>query len=93
LPDEQIFAFAGLYNSAGECVIITTDANPFLAKIHDRMPAILRPQDYDRWLDEGGTELLMPYAGELNAVCIAEPKPKPEKKRKPPVISKQRELF
>lgn len=91
LPDDQLFAFAGLYNAAGECTIITAPANSFLAKIHDRMPVILHPSDYDRWLTEGGTDLLVPYAGELKAVCIAEPKSKPEKKRA--VVSEQRELF
>ncbi len=30
--------------------IITTDANELVAQIHDRMPLILRPCDYDRWL-------------------------------------------
>ncbi|MBU0593862.1 MAG: SOS response-associated peptidase [Gammaproteobacteria bacterium] len=31
--------------------ILTTDANPLMAKIHDRMPVIIRPEDYDTWLD------------------------------------------
>jgi putative SOS response-associated peptidase YedK len=33
------------------CTIITTDANPLMAKIHDRMPVILDPKNYDAWLD------------------------------------------
>ena len=56
---EQLLAFAGLWDCwrspDGEeiytCVIITTDANAALRPIHDRMPAILFPQDYDLWLD------------------------------------------
>jgi hypothetical protein len=32
--------------------IITTDANARLADIHDRMPVILSPSDYIRWLSE-----------------------------------------
>lgn len=92
MPDDRLFAFAGLYNAAGECTIITAPANPFLAKIHERMPVILHPGDYDRWLTEGGTDLLVPYAGELKAVCIAEPKAKPEKKRAT-VHADQPELF
>jgi putative SOS response-associated peptidase YedK len=31
--------------------ILTTDANPLMAKIHDRMPVIIRPEDYGAWLD------------------------------------------
>ncbi len=31
--------------------MITTDANDLLMPIHDRMPVILKPEDYDLWLD------------------------------------------
>ena len=30
--------------------VITTDPNPLVAPIHDRMPVIVAPADYDRWL-------------------------------------------
>ena len=33
------------------CSIITTEPNPLMAKIHDRMPVIIDPKDYDAWLD------------------------------------------
>jgi hypothetical protein len=32
--------------------IITTDANELVAEIHDRMPLILAPADYVRWLSD-----------------------------------------
>jgi putative SOS response-associated peptidase YedK len=38
--------------------------------IHDRMPVILSPGDYSRWLDQGNEDtgklqpLLVPYSGE-----------------------------
>jgi putative SOS response-associated peptidase YedK len=32
--------------------IITTDANELVAEIHDRMPLILAPADYARWLSD-----------------------------------------
>jgi len=32
--------------------IITTNANELVADIHDRMPLILAPDDYARWLDQ-----------------------------------------
>ncbi|MBG1266079.1 SOS response-associated peptidase [Nostoc sp. WHI] len=33
------------------CTILTTAANELLQPIHERMPVILEPQDYDLWLD------------------------------------------
>lgn len=33
------------------CSIITTEANSLMSKVHDRMPVILDPQNYDAWLD------------------------------------------
>ena len=30
--------------------VITTDANELVAEIHDRMPLIIAPADYERWL-------------------------------------------
>lgn len=31
--------------------ILTTDANAAISAIHHRMPVVIRPQDYERWLD------------------------------------------
>jgi putative SOS response-associated peptidase YedK len=36
--------------------IITTEANELMAPAHDRMPVILHPRDFDRWLDREKTE-------------------------------------
>lgn len=36
--------------------ILTTQANEAIAAIHDRMPVVIRPRDYDRWLDCRGQE-------------------------------------
>jgi putative SOS response-associated peptidase YedK len=55
----QPFAFAGLWESwqapDGEkidsCTLLTTAANTLLQPIHDRMPVILKPEDYNQWLD------------------------------------------
>ena len=33
------------------CTILTTEANEVLRAIHDRMPVIIAPEDYGRWLD------------------------------------------
>jgi putative SOS response-associated peptidase YedK len=50
------FAFAGLWErwqkgpqEINSCTIITTEANDFMRPVHDRMPVILSPADYDQW--------------------------------------------
>ena len=46
--------------------VITTDANELVAEIHDRMPLILAPADYNCWLSEEPDphELLRPFPSE-----------------------------
>jgi putative SOS response-associated peptidase YedK len=67
LKTNKPFAFAGLYDQWQEpdskkaqkiksCTIITTKSNSFLKEIHDRMPAILSPEDYDEWLSLENTD-------------------------------------
>jgi len=54
-----VFAFAGLWDRwrdpngrfVESCTILTTIPNELLAGVHDRMPAILSAELYDRWLD------------------------------------------
>jgi len=63
--DDSVFAFAGLWERWQEpasefietCTILTTKPNSLVADVHDRMPVILRPEDYDLWLDPGITML------------------------------------
>lgn len=54
LKENQPFAFAGLWETWQDIptgTILTTAANQLSQPIHDRMPVILKPEDYDRWLD------------------------------------------
>ena len=46
--------------------VITTDANQLVAEIHDRMPLILAPEDYLRWLGEepDARDLMKPFPSE-----------------------------
>ena len=63
--DDSVFAFAGLWERwrdlAGEYIesftILTTKPNSLVADVHDRMPAILQPEDYELWLDPGMTRV------------------------------------
>jgi putative SOS response-associated peptidase YedK len=70
-------AFAGLWeswhdtsnNTLETFTILTTTANERLATIHDRMPVIVAPKNYERWLDTGSKstpapDLLQPYPAE-----------------------------
>lgn len=56
--DQGPFALAGLWEHWSQadqviesCTILTTSANDRLRSIHDRMPVILSPNDFDRWLE------------------------------------------
>jgi putative SOS response-associated peptidase YedK len=76
------FAFAGLWEhwrpADGEpietCTVLTTEANELAAQYHDRMPVILHPVDYSRWLDsrsqraEELSPLLVPFPDGLMVV-------------------------
>jgi putative SOS response-associated peptidase YedK len=61
LPGGSPFAFAGLWETWNKeddpdtiyksCAIITTEASDSVRGIHHRMPAILKPEKYEPWLD------------------------------------------
>ena len=77
MAETDLFSFAGLWSSwqgpdglLETCVIITTAAKEELADIHDRMPVIIAPDDYDEWLEAGGQDLLKPSAGEMEAYPV-----------------------
>jgi putative SOS response-associated peptidase YedK len=82
LADRRLMAMAGLWDRwrspEGEIVrsftIVTTTANPLLAPLHERMPVILDPDAWPRWLGEVAADseqlkaLLRPYAAERMAI-------------------------
>lgn len=86
MKDGEPFAVAGLWEvweGVGglleTCTLLTTEANEILAPYHDRMPVILRPEDYDLWLDadvrrsESLLSLLRPYSGEAMSTYAVSP--------------------
>jgi putative SOS response-associated peptidase YedK len=78
MRDESPFGFAGLWErwegngsqAINSCAILTTEANEVLRPVHDRMPVILHPDDYELWLGADARELelvkevLRPYPAE-----------------------------
>ena len=49
------FAIAGIWEPGDErrCCLLTTTANSLLGKIHDRMPVIVRREDWEEWFAPG----------------------------------------
>ncbi len=78
MKDGEPFAFAGLWERwvreedelIESCTILTTEPNGLLEPIHNRMPVILDPKDYEQWLDPDVQEvtrlkpILHPYLPE-----------------------------
>jgi len=77
MRDGTLFTFAGLWENwkkvegkeIESCTILTTEANNVVNQIHDRMPVILRHEDFDLWLDSHSNiellkPLLIPYSSE-----------------------------
>jgi len=72
--DREPFGMAGLWESwrdpaGGEplesCCIVTTQAAPELARVHDRMPVIIPAERHDDWLDPG-----LDPAGTLDGLLV-----------------------
>lgn len=77
LASGEPYALAGLWDrwqpKEGEPLetftIVTTDPNEIMQAIHNRMPVILEPRDYERWLQPGDpaqppVDLLRPFPAE-----------------------------
>ncbi len=86
MKNRNPFAFAGLWelwnspdgSEIRSCTIITTQPNSLLEPIHNRMPVILPPDAYSRWLDPGEkqpaqlNELLIPFhSSEMEAYPVS----------------------
>ena len=58
MRQDGVFALAGLWErwigpdeKIDSCTIIVTQANDTIRPVHERMPVIIRPADFDQWLD------------------------------------------
>jgi len=73
----ELFAFAGIWdcwkdlsgNAVETCSILTTTPNALTSAVHNRMPVILEPDNYDLWLDPGMRDVAA--ASELLKPCDA----------------------
>lgn len=85
MKNRQPFAIAGLWeqwtgsdgSAVESCALLTTEANEMVSALHDRMPVILTPDDYDLWLNpeivdrERLTSILRPFpADEMEAFPV-----------------------
>jgi putative SOS response-associated peptidase YedK len=78
LASREVMGLAGLYERwmSGDgtvldtCTILTIRANELLRDVHERMPLIIAPGDYQRWLDPANPDvqdLLQPFPA--GAMC------------------------
>lgn len=81
LPEAPLFAAAGLWRQSDEwgacyAMVMTDTAGTDAASVHERMPVVLAPADYARWLSGSPEEALtvcQPWAGALTIDRTDEP--------------------
>lgn len=84
VSNRRWFCFAGLWDRAmidgspiDSFTILTTTPNDATAGLHHRMPVILHPQDYGRWLDTSDKQvedLFEPFPSADTQVWVVGPK-------------------
>ena len=85
--DRELFGIAGITElwlgpdgPVHTCAIITTGPNDLMKNIHDRMPVILKPENYSTWLNPGHQataelkQLLEPYPAAAMAAHRVSPR-------------------
>lgn len=107
-PDQPVLAFAAIWDhwlgadgSEFESVaLLTTKANKAVARVHHRMPVIIKPEDFDLWLESSGRfthealALARPAENDmLRGVEIGEEVNHPGAEGKELIIPKQASLF
>lgn len=93
----QLIAFAGLYerwrdkdgSEIDTVVILTCPATRTVSPLHDRMPVVLTPEQFESWLDvkatpaDAASRLLMPAADDLFEAVELHPKINDSRKDEP----------
>ena len=103
IREAAAFALAGLWDAwrnpadgslLESFAIITCEANELMAPIHDRMPVILQPRDYDSWLlpfpdAPPPINLLRPYDAHAMTIALAHPKVGNVRNQSPDMLNSQ----
>ena len=106
-PDGGLLAFAGLWESwlgadgseIDTMAILTVAANQAISPIHDRMPAILQPEDFDAWLDtrsfkaEMAAEMIRPAPDGLLEHIAVDPRLNNSRNEGPELIAPYRDTL
>ena len=75
---DALFALAGivlLREGKRSVTLITSEPNELMRGIHDRMPVLVAPGDYDAWLDSASpVDLLRPYPAEAMRAHTVHPR-------------------
>ncbi len=86
LRDGELMALAGLWERwrtpeggfLETCAVLTTEANALMARIHDRMPVLIAPEEQEAWLCAPHAEalrpLLQPYPDDALAMHAVSPR-------------------
>jgi putative SOS response-associated peptidase YedK len=76
-PKDDYLWVAGVWEEQPDYVgcysMVTTAASPLMAPIHDRMPALLSPEEMDEWLAGNGRWNFQPFAGSLVVTTCESP--------------------
>jgi len=93
-PEDDYLWLAGLWEDGpdefGPCYsMVTTAAGPAMANIHQRMPAVLRPDEVRGFLIDGDRWDFQPFTGSL----VVTPCESPLKRQSPPQQDPQAELW
>jgi len=67
----ELFSLAGIWDTWNTpdgtrdgLTLITTPPPEQIAHIHHRATVIIKPEDYDEWLEVGGEKFIKPFDGE-----------------------------
>jgi putative SOS response-associated peptidase YedK len=77
--DGEPITIAGLWDSWHDrqtsetiksCAMVITDANEFVGEVHDRMPGVLEPDQFERWISGRGGGRIVETSSERCAATM-----------------------
>jgi putative SOS response-associated peptidase YedK len=96
-PGDELFAFGGIWehwmapdgSELESAAMLTTAPNAMMEQIHNRMPVVIEPHDYSRWLDHSRpdgksvVDLMKPVRDEF-FIARETQMPRPQRKKVEP---------